>query len=444
MNELFAILIIFFISLIGSTIIVIFNLLPKQNIFSLLCYGYGLGIGLAGMQLFLYARFGITYSAPVFVAPWIIVAGFGIFKTSRYQLENLHIPKLRIVDWLFIIGTISLTLFVLFESLLRPVTAWDAFSSWLLKSKVFYLDKGITPGVFQYIESDYPLIIGLAGTFFYIIIGSINDRLVLILSSAFYIATGGIFFFWIKKQTTFRLALLFTFLLLSTQNLIRHGGRYEAGQADLALGYYVLAGTLLLLEYISSKNGRVLVLCAIFLGICSLIKNEGMFFAACAAGVGIVYVIKNRIYKHLLAFLFVVIPVIDWQVYKVFFDIPKLPQYITFTPHIERSWVIVKGFIYQMFNIQNWNLIWIGFAFSLAILVKGKKSYQVSILLFFILFQLFIYFGVFILTRVDPAEHIQNVFDRLLIHITPLVMLFIVLVSFGIMRASKRIKNFFT
>ena len=56
------------------------------------------------------------------------------------------------------------------------------------------------------------------------------------------------------------MALIFTFLLLSTQNLVRHGGRFEAGYADLALGFYIFLSVLLLLDYLKIQNKKALFL----------------------------------------------------------------------------------------------------------------------------------------------------------------------------------------
>ncbi len=433
---------ILFVTCLGSLIIVAFNLLPKEHPLSLLCFGYGLGVGLIGLQMFVYARIGLSFSLPLIVTPWFLFLLFPLRNKISYPYKRLKV-RINAIDKVLLVFILCLLGFVFFESLMRPVTAWDAWATWLLKSKVFFIDNGIKSGIFRYLASDYPLLIGMIGTFVYEFIGSINDRVVLLVFSSFYIALSGVFFFTLLPKIGLTKSLLFTFLLLSTQNLIRHGGRYEAGQADLALGYYFLVDVVILLKYIKTKSFPTLILLNIFLGITALIKNEGIPISIFVCITVVFYVIKFKSYKQLVSLLFLFIPLLDWQVYKAISDMPKLPSYVQFALYPDRFFQIVKGFFQEAQNIKNWNLLWIVFLVSTVLFpFRKKENKTIGIILLLVYLQLAMYLLIFMNTTEDPTAHIKDVFDRLLLHIAPTAMLTISYITSDIINSSK-IKRFF-
>src|SRR4030067_1512713 len=110
--------------------------------------------------------------------------------------------------------------YVLIEALIRPVGVWDAVAIWLNKSKIFYLDGSLVPSHFIHIDSGYPLVVSLLGTFIYIILGHVNDTAVLITSFAFYSFLALSFFSILKEKFGVKYALIFTLLMVTTQNLV--------------------------------------------------------------------------------------------------------------------------------------------------------------------------------------------------------------------------------
>jgi hypothetical protein len=444
MSELSVIISILLIAFVGYLIIRGFRLLPNLSFLYILSYSYGFGVGVIALQMFLYARIGIAWNTISLLFPWAALFLIFLIK-KRFKISykpRLHWPGVNFRTVL-LVAILLLLGFVVFESLLRPLTAWDGWASWLLKSKVFFVDGGMKGGVFTYMDTDYPIVIGMIGAFVYTMLGEVHDRAVLLLFASFYICLGGVLFYSLKEQFGVGKSLLFTFLLLSTQNLIRHGGRFEAGQADLALGYYFLVCVTLLLRYIGDKNYKTLLLLNIFLGITALIKNEGIPMSLCIAGVALWHVMRRKEYRQLFLFLFYFIPIIDWQVYKVIADIPKLPGYIQLSVYPERVMSIISEFLKELTNILNWNLLWFVFFYSVFIWSLQKKKRRThTIVLFLILFQFCIYFLVFSVSRVEPTDHIRNVFDRLLIHIAPVAVVFISYISADILNSFQRIKKY--
>jgi hypothetical protein len=433
MTEIIGIIITLLIAAIGFVVIASFRLLPKTPFLLSISYGYGLGFGLVGIHMFLLSRLGVAWHELALLIPWLVLAVY-LLLARNLKKVRVKIPRVGSgISLVLIVIILSLIFYVIFEALLRPLTAWDGWASWLLKSRVFYIDGGIRDGVLRYVQSDYPLVVGLVGTFFYTLLGQINDRVVLLLSAGFYIATGGIFFFSLKNKIGIKLSLLFTFLLFATQNLIRHGGRYEAGQADLALGYFFLADTVLLSRYIKDKKISTLVLLNLFVGITGLIKNEGILFSLLIESILLWIIIAQKRFHHMIGLVPFVILFLDWQLYRLFSNMPKVSHYISASIHPERLSIIITEFVRQMINVQNWNLVWI--AYMLACITwafgSGRKN-SAWIFLLLSISQLLVYVGVFMVTNTDTIGHIRGVFDRLLIHLAPIAIFFTALVVGGL------------
>ncbi|HSX40332.1 MAG TPA: hypothetical protein VLF68_01840 [Candidatus Saccharimonadales bacterium] len=423
MIELVTIFSILLITLIGFTAIQIFHLFEKHGVPEALLLGFGLGCGLVSGQLFLYSVFHVSWSIPALLLPWIAFFIYPLFRRSeKFTLKFSHKQKYTTIQKILIVLVFSLLIYVFFEAQLRTVSAWDAWSIWLLKAKVFYVDGFINPRIFNYLESDYPLVISLSLTFMAKMIGSFNDRVLLLLSFAYYAAESGLLFIALKKRIGLTKALVATFLFMSLQNIVRHGGRFEAGQADLPLGYFMLCDVLLIFEYIRKPNVKILALLTAFLAITTQVKHEGIVFAFIVEIAIFYFALKKKKYKHLLSGLFVVCPVIGWQIFVGSGSF----HYSYFSGHhtilsIHKAWNSIIGFMKEFLNIKNWNLLWVAFFGVLLASLRCLKPEQ-KLLLYFIFSQFFVYFLLYCFTTGNDP---QSSIDRLFIHVCALAILFI-------------------
>lgn len=426
---------VLFITGIGFCCIKWLKLLPVGDNLLTLGYSYGLGVGLIAAQLYLYSRLNLPWDKYLLIFPWLIALAIGIFLKRKIKLKiKVKWPKLSTIECLLLALIIPTVSYTLFEALLRPVTVWDGWAIWLLKSKIFFIDKEIIPGALAYVKSGYPLIISLLGTFVYIILGKVNDTAVLLASFSFYLFLGILFFGIIKRRFGTAYALLMTFLLLATQNLIRQGGRMEVGQADLALGYYFFICVSLLLAYLKDKNFRTLTLLNIFMGITALIKFEGLPFVLAIEFIILFVIFTKKSYKHLIAMLFWVVPVVDWQVYKAVSGLPAASFYnnvFNFSPGKTLS--IFIDVFKELINVKSWNLLWITYFLSLGTLLY-KKSSEYIVLNSLICFQLVVYLLIYIFSTVFAPD---SSLERLLVHVAPLAMLSLAFLLAEVIKAEK-------
>ena len=420
MNTILTILTILIITCIGYGILKIGAFLPKTGTLKTIAYSYGLGAAVVALQVYFYSRISIPLEKHLLLYPWII---FILFILVKYKAAfHFVLPRFSLKDKfaLFLIGGILFFLgYTLFEALIRPVTVWDAWVVWLFKAKIFFIDKTVNPQSFSYIDAGYPILMSLLPAFVYFMLGVVDDSAVLLLSSAYFIFLALLFYALLKQKFGLRYALLFTFLFVSIQNFIRHGGRLEAGIADLPLGFYSFVCTILLFDYIQQSNKRILLLLTIFMGITSLIKYEGIPIVAIISCFILIHIYKKKLFKHLLIVWLWVLPVIDWQIYK------KIHNFQTayFTDHglvisVTKAKNAIWGTMSELFNIKTWSLSWVAYFYTL--IVYGiKKSQELFILHVLILSQLLLYILMYIFTSAsDPESSVE----RLLIHIAPLAI----------------------
>lgn len=422
MNELIVLLVILFLTVIGYLLIRGFNLLTNKNKLFVISCSYGLGVGVIAMQLFIYSGLSIPWKIETLMSPWVIFIIWILFKKrSMVKLSMPQIAKLKLFDKLLLLGILLALSYVIFEALIRPVTVWDAWAIWLLKSKIFFIDGKINPEMLNYVRSDYPLVVSLLGTFVYIVLGHVNDTAVLLMSVAFYFFLGLAFFAALKKEYGVTYALLFTFIYVTMQNFIRHGGRMEAGQADLPVAYYSFISLLLLFEYIKKGNWKVLLLLNIFLAIGSLVKFEGIPMAIVICSLIINYILKKKVYRHLLFLLFWIVPLIDWQIYKKINHINY--DYFMAHPLVFSSSKIANsiwGTIKELFNLRSWGMLWISYWY--AIMFLGVKNNRLIIINLILLTQIILYVLLYMfMVGNDP----QSSGERLLLHVAPLAIYYI-------------------
>lgn len=406
----------------GFLVIELLGFLKESSLFEKLSFSWGLGFGLIGLQLFFYHLLNIEWNRLSILFPWISLFILYIQKNKPYFPKMT--PRLQSREKIFVTLILLLVLFVGFESTLRPVQAWDAWDNWLFRSKVFYHHNTIDQYYFHYAQDEYPLIIPLVGTFGYIMMGQINDRLILLLFFMFYLCLGGLFFGTARRLFNTQKALLFTFLLLSLQNLIRHGGRFEVGQADLALSYYIFAGMILLASFIKRKSKKAAFLLSVFLGISGQIKYDGMAFVMIVTLISFFSIIEWKRYRYVFLLLPTFLLLIPWQLYKVF---NHLPENFLFRSginiHIERVATVILFMSKEFFSIKNWNLLWI--VFFVCLIFYWRRSEKAKLFLVVLFLQWLSYFVIFLMTPTDPATHIENIIDKLYIHLAPIAMLII-------------------
>lgn len=421
MNELIIIFLIFVQILLGFSVYFFVSSQKRADILLDLPIAFCLGIGVTSYLLFLFSVFGLFWS-PVPIIIFTILPVLILRKYTPPTNENIknNVKKYRKLDKILITLNIGVVSYTFIQVLLRPLYAWDGWAIWILKSRVFFYDGFLNPEIYHTLHDSYPYIMNLNNTFYYIFIGSPNDKAVLIVYFTFYLMAGLAVFSSLRQKIGLTLSLLAAFLFFSLQNAIRHGGRFEAGYSDLALGLYIFISITILRKVEISRGPKNYLLFGVLLGTLALIKQEGVIASALIGFMGILTIFRDKTpkYKKILALMLGYIPLLLWFVYR-FYNHISYSLYENFEIHKDRLPEIVAGIGREMISIQNWNFLWIFFLLCMPIMVLCKKlRYE----LIFIGAIIIIYTLVFLGGPHDPAIHIANTMNRLLLHIVPLAI----------------------
>lgn len=423
---IFTLLFVFFI---GASIVPFFVNSKKTSYVFILSLFWIVGFGGLGLQMFYYVLLKIPWNILYIISPWIIPF---ILSMRKLKSESFTIPKFKgtIIEKLLLAFILGLLVFTCIESIIRPLHTWDGWSSWLLRSKIYYYDKTVSPSYFHYALDEYPPVIPLVGTFFYQMNGGPDDRLVLLLYFMSYASLGGIFYGTARNFVSQKISLLFTFLLLSTQNIIRHGGRYEAGQGDLTVGLCIFASCALLYQFTKDKSAKTLSLFLILLAVTAQIKSDALPAIFFMALISFIFIVKNKLFS-LIPFL-TLTPLIlaPWELFKISNHLPPhllFRQGFFFEP--DHAQIALTIMIKEFFNFQNWSLLWI--VLLITVLLRFKKLKGIWIFALILFLQWVAYFIVFLITPVDPTLHASNIINKLYLHIAPLAVLVIAILTFN-------------
>jgi len=421
-----SLIVLFYSVLIGSIGYAVVSKLAKSSLNALerVVFGYALGVGLTGYLLFYLSRFGVSWNS------YLALLTLGVLVSVVYILrQGGAIRTVRLFEFrlsekalLFLIGVTAL--YTLIQNQMRPVIGWDAWAIWLLKAKIFYIDGAVNAVSFFYSDSAYPYVLSLYSTSVYIFLGGVNDTAVLITHYVFYVLIAGLLFTLLNDKIGRFYSLVVVFLYLSTQNVIRHGGRFEAGYSDLALGLYLFCTVVLLSRLTIMLNWSGVFLLSIFIGLCGMVKNDGLPFAIMLLVVAIFKITQKRKYGLLLPLFIGLIPLIDWHLYKVILSLPIEPFPFHPRNNISYFFPIFFHMFQEFFHFRNWNMLWLIFILSTFLHCIFRKT--TSFVAFFIFYQLFVYFVIFLVTSVQPpTSHVDNTINRLLLHVVPLSFYFI-------------------
>lgn len=405
-----------------------FGFFRNYSLFQKIPYFFGLGVGLVGMQLFFYSYFSLEWSLELIFAPWLVFSIAAIIK-NNYTIPKFAV-KFSILEKFLAILTAMLVIHVCLEAVLRPLSAWDGWAIWVLKARMFFVDGYVNTEVYHLLHENYPYIINLSIVFLLKFLTVFDDTAILLYFFAFYLFTGIAFYTSLRMHAARSIAIFFTFLLFATQNFLRHGGRFEAGYADLVLGFYIFCSLMLLFQFFARRRREDLIIFGIFLTITSLIKEEGLIFSLTLFLIASAYSLQKRKYIHLAILLLTLLPTFFWQIFK-FQNGLAYSLYSNSALHTSRLLNVLIEVFYEMINIKNWNLLWLTFLIA-SYLGWKFKIYRGRLILIVIGAQLVSYIFVFLLSPHSPAEHVSSTMNRLFLHIFPLAVFYTALV-FSIM-----------
>jgi hypothetical protein len=364
--------------------------------FEKLAISYGAGIGLLTFIMFLIGAFKIPINlssilivcAVLFAYPFVMVARK--IRVPRFSAISIDLKDIKWYEWA-LFSLISLrVIYSYFIAMIKPVEDVDAFASWSLKAKVFFVEQGLslgkTHGYFLGIgHIYYPINIPLFETWIFNVLGTWNDLLIKAIFPTFLLALIVIFYYSMKRISSRAFSLFSTYLLTTLPFLIYHSA---TTYMDFPLTFYFFSSFIYLIIYMRSGNRSCLIISSLLAGICAWTKNEGVMLALITLLAAFVYFgyfdkNDNRI-KASLSVIYAAILLFfpaSWSIFKIIYGVPSPKDQVLYFSkmfeYADRIPVIIIFYFQKALFYGHWNLAWFVFILVLIFsLIKGKFSLE--------------------------------------------------------------------
>ncbi len=403
---------------------------------------FGLGIGCVTLEMLFFYILNMRFDIAVIALPWIILIAINAIlffrKENKFELFAPEANKFSLLDALLSLGIGFEVLYAFFRALIKPIEAYDAVAIYAIKSKIFFLARGIPQDFFtglvnNFPHPDYPLNIPLAETFSYLFMGNLNDQLVKIIFPLYFICTLIILYFAVRRFASRTYALIFT-LILAT---IPQFNAYAANAyLDLPFAFYAFTSALFLFWWFENrKSARFLIMSAVMAGLAGWTKNEGLMYCAAYIMLAAIYFIFNlrSFSRKDIASLFLYIVIIaailaPWLYVKsashlVNTDVEKVDsKVLSIWKEAYKLKPIFYEFQKQLFGPKKWNILWIVLIFSILLNLKSAFSGVRKYIAVFLALVVGGYIFIYMAAPIDVTFFVKKTWSRFLLHFLPIVV----------------------
>ncbi len=439
-----------------TILFIITNLIIGYSVLSIVCkkdlidvpgrigLSYILGVNIMAFEIFLMWVAGSKTGTLGMLLPWIFVMAASaliILKNRKTCIsESPARIRMTLLEKMFICFIVFEIFYTFLLAMAAPIESYDSVAIWAVKSKIIYVSD-LLPGAFftflkenfQSTHIDYPLLFPFKEVWFYKFTGGFNDYLVKMLFPMNFIAITLVFYSFVKKITNNRaLTLCFTFILVS----VKQFGDYAAiGYADFEMGALIFLTFSFLYMWNKYKEKAYMILACLFCVFAFFTKNEGAVIALMMLFFLFSFWIKNRHGVSAAAFFGILALALGWNLLKIHFklssdvlnaeaisfaSIPKLPVRII---------PILYEYQREFFGVKKWNIVWPMFFTVIFIGVKTKLNDEFKYMILPIAVIMAFYTAIYFITPNDVTWHLRTSFSRLLLHILPLAVAYISIIT---------------
>ena len=424
---------------VGYCLLALFNF-KRHNIAETIALSFGFGSGFVGAMMFFLSIMGFQLNFIIIIIPPIAIFLFYLlYKHKRFLSRRANRDASLCSN--FSIFELILSIFIIFEAIYvvihagsMPFLEWDAWCNWGFKAKMLFMDK--TFAIESWLSSpnlphlNYPIMLPLQEFYLYLFLGGIYESLAKIFCSFYFIGIVFALYGYLLRDFPRKFALLVCFFLCSTPILLREA---TIGYADVPFSFYMFLAIINLWHYIKTNVSLRLVLSCIFLGLSMWMKNEGVaFWLATVISLFLVTLANPKILMKKAKTFFSVI-FIPWLIFLPWIfirlrcniknEFPLLPLRKVIVLLTERTLPIMKELYFEIVEINSWNIYWLVFLLSVALLVMYRRKNELFLLLIFF-FQTIFFLGAFMLcpsSLIEMKEWCRTSLHRPQIQFYPIV-----------------------
>jgi hypothetical protein len=380
-----------------------------SNLSPLLFIASSFFVGAGGVTLaqFLLSLVGVPISASLLLFTPIAFFGWWINRFAFLKKPVITIDW-KLASW---IGVVFLLAIFFLRASGRTIYVWDGVAFWLPKIYALWQDQRVFPSTFiEFNHPEYPLLLPMIGANVFTVLGQANE--VAAKSALFAFTIAGIVAFtqFILKKLPSHWVIPFLFSSLLIYIFREHVAGEYVGTADILVGFYLMMGTIHLLE-------KRVVLAIITWCFAPWAKTEGMIWVLASSGM--IFLLFKEARKSLFIFLpFLAFP---WSVYNRAIGFSS--QYFKFDELYPRPWIdyavySIHAFREEFRNLEKWGLAFYLF-FAVTILRFKKILFDKALVVLFVAAgaQVFAYMIIFTIAPEEQASFIAASVSRLTLHI---------------------------
>lgn len=416
---------------------------------------YVIGMGIIPLYMSALYLVGAGFSFYTVYLPGAALIMAAYMRISSKKADN---PRAAVNRIKFSAFEKIITAFITFEAagsffraLMKPVESFDSVASFAIKAKIFFLTGGIPAGFFlsspeQISHPQYPILVPLQEAFCFMSMGSPNDLLVNIIFPAHFLALLVLFYSSAKAVAGRRCALIFTFILSSANEISRFS---SMGYTDVHFALYLSMAVIYWYRHTASGTHERLFtfIAAVFSAFAIFTKSTGFILPFIFLLLFYLYYGKKKgsasgLKPYVSYLALVIILTLPWLLIRIITNLGEIfvtanvfsPRYVAGS-FIDRIVPVLYEFQANVFNPKKWNLLWPVFLILFAAnyrwsLKTSLKYITIAITSIFLLYFLF-YITVEESTFGSGSIYAQSLRDgmsRHLIHIVPLVLLWLAVI----------------
>jgi len=356
---------------------------------------YIIGFGILSLEMFLLGIFKIsliTFNILIFSLVIALVPSYLSIKNKSLITRlgwKFGASRLSLIEIALLILIVFKVFYAFAITMIKPVINVDAFASWSLKAKVFFIEQSLmldksSKYFLGFGHMSYPLNLSLIETWIFNVLGYWNDQLVKVIFPLFFISLLLILYCALNRVCSRTFSLLGVYLICSLPMLLYHA---TSEYMDLPLSACFSASIFLIFYYFGSGEAPLLYISAILAGICTWTKTEGTPLIMVNIIILLIFFISQKqmnkrvteIVNYLLIILVFKLP---WSIFNIIYSIPKEPDKVleigkTFE-NLGRVPVIAGIVFDKYFMNGNWNIVWFIFIVLLILSFYNYKKLLLS------------------------------------------------------------------
>ena len=322
----------------------------------------------------------------------------------------------------------------------RPLDVWDSWVNWAVKARIIFLDGYISPAVYAdpsraVSHLDYPLLLPLIEAWFYGWLGAPDDRFAGVASVLFYLALMVVCFTAMTRGGSGKTAALAaTAVIVMTSHLL---GLASLVLAEMPLTLYCTIAGVYLVRWLEAGSLGALALASVAGGLIPWTKKEGIVLLAVLVVATLVMNIRRRRAWQAAGAMLLAAGVIagPWWLFITYNGIGS-PDFSpvtleTLQANIGRGRTIARTVLDSLLGSRLsyiWPLTAVGGAIIYLTQLKrvGKRVedfFLIAALMFVGLMMATYFFSDY----VPYTDHILTSVDRLILPVTPLIVIWFVL-----------------